>query len=95
MPGGGRLLRVLPMRLPPIPGLRYRRCMCKPISDYLGLMRDYTREIITFGGLCLMCIVYGDFKTLAQEQSATAAQTVDVLRAMDSRLMNIEHDLAK
>lgn len=69
--------------------------MCKPISDYLGLMRDYTREIITFGGFCLMCFVYGDFKTLAQEQSTTAAQTVDVLRSMDSRLMNIEHNLAK
>ena len=69
--------------------------MCKPISDYLGLMRDYTREIITCGGFCLMCFVYGDFKTLAQEQSATAAQTVDVLRYMDSRLMNIERNLAK
>ena len=69
--------------------------MCKPVSEYLGLMRLYTREIITFGGFCLMCFVYGDFKALAREQSATAAQTVDVLRSMDSRLMNIEHASCK
>lgn len=64
--------------------------MCKPIRDYLNLTRDYTREIITFGGLCLMCVVYGDFKQLAQTQACTAAQTVEVLRSLDSRLSLIE-----
>jgi len=34
--------------------------MCKPFRDYLSLLRDYTREIITFGGICLMCFVYSD-----------------------------------
>ncbi len=58
-------------------------------------MRDYTREIFTFGGFCLMCFVYGDFKALAREQSATAAQTVEVLRSLDTRLMNIEHSSCK
>ena len=53
-------------------------------------MRDYTREIVTFGGFCLMCFVYGDFRQLAHDQSTTAAQTVEVLRGMDSRLSNIE-----
>ena len=95
MPDTGHAWRV------PRVGLRrwlcgwYRGCMCKPINDYLALMRDYTREIITFGGFCLMCFVYGDFKALAQEQSATSAQTVEVLRSMDSRLTNIEHQTAK
>lgn len=58
-------------------------------------MREYTREIITFGGICLMCCVYGDFKQLVHEQSATAAQTVEVLRAMDERLLMIESHMAK
>ncbi len=65
--------------------------MCKPFRDYLSLLRDYTREIVTFGGLGLMCFVYCDFKQLACEQSTTAAQTVDVLRSMDARLERIEH----
>ncbi len=64
--------------------------MCKPIRDYLSLLRDYTREIITFGGFCLMCFVYNDFRQLAQDQSRTSAQTVEVLRAMDGRLSIIE-----
>lgn len=64
--------------------------MCKPIRDYLNLTRDYTREIITFSGLCLMCVVYSDFKQLAQAQASTAAHTVEVLRSMDARLSNLE-----
>ncbi|MBR5894700.1 MAG: hypothetical protein IKZ13_04070 [Akkermansia sp.] len=65
--------------------------MCKPFRDYLNLLRDYTREIVTFGGFCLMCFVYCDFRQLACEQSTTAAHTVDVLRSMDTRLNHIEH----
>lgn len=67
--------------------------MCKPFRDYLNLMRDYTREIVTFGGFCLMCFVYNDFRQLAHDQSTTAAQTVEVLRAMDSRLSHLEQNL--
>lgn len=69
----------------------YKGDMCKPFRDYLNLLRDYTREIVTFGGLCLMCCVYSDFRRLACEQATTAAHTVDVLRSMDARLSNIEH----
>ena len=28
--------------------------MCKPFRDYLTLTREYTREIITFGGFALV-----------------------------------------
>lgn len=66
--------------------------MCKPFREYLGLARDYTREIITFGGFALMCFVYSDFRQLARDQSATAAQTVEILRAMDARLSQLEHN---
>lgn len=70
--------------------------MCKPFRDYLSVMREYTREIITFGGLCLMCFVYGDFRQLAQDQAATAAGTLEVLRALDTRLCLLEqHTLGK
>ena len=72
----------------------YKQRMCKPFRDYLNIVRDYTREIITFGGLCLMCFVYTDFRQLAKDQSVTAAQTVEVLRAMDTRLRNLELQLA-
>ncbi len=65
--------------------------MCKPIRDYLSVLRDYTREIITFGGFCLMCFVYNDFRQLAQDQARTSAHTVEVLRTMDARLAIIEH----
>lgn len=65
--------------------------MCKPFRDYLGLARDYTREIITFGGFALMCFVYSDFRQLARDQSSTAAQTVEILRVMDARLAQLEH----
>ncbi len=64
--------------------------MCKPFNEYLSLLREYTREVMTFSGLALMCFVYSDFRTMAQEQTETAAQTVEVLRAIDLRLGNIE-----
>lgn len=67
--------------------------MCKPFRDYLSLLREYTREIITFGGICLMCFVYTDFRQIVQDQAATAAHTVEVLRAMDMRLSHIEQNV--
>lgn len=68
--------------------------MCKPFRDYLTLTREYTREIITFGGFVLMCYVYSDFRQLARDQATTSAQTVEILRAMDIRLSAIEHQNA-
>ena len=69
----------------------YSIAMCKPFRDYLTLTREYTREIITFGGFALVCFVYSDFRQLARDQATTAAQTVELLRAMDTRLSIIEH----
>lgn len=37
-----------------------------------------------------MCFVYADFRQLARDQSAAAAQTVEVLRALDTRLQRLE-----
>lgn len=69
----------------------YSMAMCKSFRDYLTLTREYTREIITFGGFALVCFVYSDFRQLARDQATTAAQTVELLRAMDTRLSVIEH----
>ena len=69
--------------------------MCKPFRDYLSLLRDYTREIITFGGICLMCFVYSDLKQIVQDQASTSAHTVEVLRSMDMRLSRIEQNTDK
>jgi hypothetical protein len=56
----------------------------------MNLVREYTREIITFVGIGLMCFVYNDFRLLVSQQADTAAHTVDVLRSMDARLQHIE-----
>lgn len=72
-------------------GAGYITGMCKPFREYLLLSREYTREIITFGGFALVCFVYSDFRQLARDQATTAAQTVEILRAMDTRLSAIEH----
>ena len=38
-----------------------------------------------------MCYVYADFRDLAQDQARTSAQTLEVLRAMDTRLSLLEN----
>jgi hypothetical protein len=68
----------------------YMGGMCKPFRDYMNLVREYTRELITFVGLGLMCYVYSDFKEMAEAQSSTSAHTVEVLRSMDARLQQLE-----
>ena len=80
--------------LPPASQKVYKRGMCKPIQDYLSIVREYTREIITFGGFVLVCFVYADFRTLAREQAAAAAETAEILRAMDARLAHLEQNTA-
>ncbi len=69
--------------------------MCKPFKEYLSLLREYTREIITFGGMCLVCFVYTDFKQIVRDQASTSAHTVDVLRSMDMRLSHIEQNTTR
>lgn len=66
--------------------------MCKPFREYLGIAREYTRELFTFGGIVLLCFVYGDFRELVREQSKTSAQTAEILRSMDTRLSHLEFE---
>lgn len=65
--------------------------MCKPLSDYLRLLREYTREAITYGGFALAVFVYMDFRTLVREQTSTNAVICEKLRDIDLRLATLEH----
>ncbi len=65
--------------------------MCKPVKDYLSVLREYTREVITFGGFILCIFVYHDFRELAEKMAESTAQNNEILRAMDSRLKELEH----
>ncbi len=47
--------------------------MCKPLKEYLGVIRDYTREIVTFGGFVIAVFIYLDFREVVKEQATNAA----------------------
>lgn len=49
--------------------------MCKPLKEYLGVIRDYTREIVTFGGFVIAVFIYLDFREVVKEQATNAAHT--------------------
>ena len=51
--------------------------MCKPLKEYLGVIRDYTREIVTFGGFVIAVFIYLDFREVVKEQATNAAHTDD------------------
>ncbi len=65
--------------------------MCKPVKDWLGVLREYTKEVITFGGFILAIFVYLDFRELAHQMAAQSAQTNEILRGMDIRIQALEH----
>ncbi len=64
--------------------------MCKSVKDYLGVVREYTREVITFGGFGLALLVYSDFKDMVQDLADCNARTAEILRDIDVRLSNLE-----
>lgn len=65
--------------------------MCKPLKEYLGVLRDYKDTIVMFIGIAACVFVYTDFKVVVKEQAETAAKTAEILRTMDARLSNLEH----
>lgn len=69
--------------------------MCKNIKDYLGVVREYTREAITFGGFALALLVYSDFKSMVTDLAASNARTAEILRDIDVRLSNLEQQTRK
>ena len=69
--------------------------MCKTAKDYLGVVREYTREVITFGGFGLAVLVYSDFKAMVTDLAASNARTAEILRDIDVRLSNLERQQGK
>lgn len=69
--------------------------MCKPIKDYLGVIKEYKAEIFTFLGFACAIFIYLDFREVAREQAATSAKTTEILRTMDIRLSHLEHNQGK
>lgn len=69
--------------------------MCKTARDYLGVLREYTKEVFTFGGFILAVLIYNDFKNVVTQTARTNAQTVEVLHSIDARISHLEkcHDV--
>ncbi len=65
--------------------------MCRPFKEYMMLVREYTREIVTFGGLAMTCYLYTDLHDLMQAQTDTSRQIATELRELNIRVMELEH----
>ena len=65
--------------------------MCKPLKEYLAVVREYKDTIMMFIGIAACVFVYCDFRALAATQAETAAKTAEILRTMDGRLSALEH----
>ena len=48
-----------------------------------------------FGGAMAAVYIYTDFKAVVREQAETSAKTAEILRTMDLRLSNLEHQTKK
>ena len=49
--------------------------MCKPLKEYLAVVREYKDTIVMFIGIAACVFVYCDFRALAATQAETAAKT--------------------
>ena len=47
------------------------------------------------GGNAAAVYIYTDFKAVVREQAETSAKTAEILRTMDLRLSNLEHQTNK
>ncbi len=60
--------------------------MCQPVKNYLGLVREYKSEIVTFAGLVLMVYVYQDYKELTHEMAKQYAENTAAMRGIVDHL---------
>ena len=55
------------------------------------MIRDYTREIVTFGGFVIAVFIYLDFREVVKEQATNAAHTAEILRTLGKRIQQLEN----
>ncbi len=60
--------------------------MCKPIKDWLGVLREYTKEVFTFGGFVACVFVYLDFRDMNQQMLLHMGHTNEILRTLNADL---------
>ena len=59
------------------------------------IIREYTREIVTFGGLAMTCYLYTDLHELMQAQTETSRQIALELRELNVRVLELEQRSSK
>lgn len=69
--------------------------MCDFVDKRLETLRKYKDIIMMFGGAAAAVFIYMDFRTMVREQAETSAKTAEILRTMDLRLSNLEHQTNK
>ncbi len=69
--------------------------MCDFVDKRLETLRKYKDIIMMFGGAMAAVYIYTDFKAVVREQAETSAKTAEILRTMDLRLSNLEHQTQK
>lgn len=69
--------------------------MCEKAKGYLGIIREYSKEIVMLLGFALAAYVYSDFRALTYEVVQQQAQTAEILRSLDDRISNLERDHAQ
>lgn len=69
--------------------------MCDQAKSYLGVIREYSKEIVMLLGFGLAACIYSDFRALTYEVVQQQTQTAEILRSLDTRISNLERDHAK
>ena len=69
--------------------------MCDQAKSYLGVIREYSKEIVMLLGFALAGYVYTDFRTLTRDVVSQQAKTAEILRSLDTRISNLERDHAQ
>lgn len=69
--------------------------MCDQAKSYLGVIREYSKEIVMLLGFGLAAYVYTDFRALTYEVVQQQTQTAEILRSLDTRISNLERDHAQ
>ncbi len=64
--------------------------MCQPVKNYLALIREYTREVVMFGGAIAAVFLYMDVRQLVADGNANNVRTAEILRTIEARIQHLE-----